>query len=561
MAEQNKRVVGTKQSPEYIKKLIAEEATRQGVPVELALAVAQHESNFNNVAVSKTNSDGSKDHGVFQLNDKYHKLNNVYDPVENIQYGIGMLRAGLAKNNGDVRKTLSDYNAGPNAVGKGRRQGDAYALKVMNIMNKTKPEEIIKIAASSPMPEPTVDQMTGAAAPADDNIGDTAKAIGQSYSQMGEDIKRKYIDPAQYEALMAESLRNRQRAEAQEAYDRMKQVPTRASAEELAKINEQYNQAQANLNAGYNQARADIQAGMGANRVNDYYNMLMNADAKRLQEMQAANPYTRMAQMAPVDANTLAREQATNRFRNMMGITQPVNFAQEQRAVEMARQSGLTPEEFIQAGLMDYNRMGETYNNQQQVLNNMIQHAYAGDRQAQQILANMGINEATARNILLQNQAAAQQNADANALNNAKYQAELEKFRAGAGQTLDPQTLAAANAFNLNKFNQGINTVNTNVGYGANAAQAFLTNAMRAQQAQQASDVVDPYNAYMTTQKQVGNIMMGNPNVTAQDIQNFQTGLQQATVARYPETAPYFTGNYSQFSPANINTFNPNQKK
>ena len=39
-----KRDVGTKQSTAYIKKLIVEEAIKQGVPPELALAVAAHES-------------------------------------------------------------------------------------------------------------------------------------------------------------------------------------------------------------------------------------------------------------------------------------------------------------------------------------------------------------------------------------------------------------------------------------------------------------------------------------------------------------------------------------
>ena len=57
--------VGTKQSTAYIKKLIVDEARRQGVPESLALAVAAHESGFNNIAVSRKNTDGSRDHGVF----------------------------------------------------------------------------------------------------------------------------------------------------------------------------------------------------------------------------------------------------------------------------------------------------------------------------------------------------------------------------------------------------------------------------------------------------------------------------------------------------------------
>lgn len=126
----NENAEFAKYKPEVIKQMIVEEATRQGVPVELAIAVAQQESGFNNKAVSKANTDGSRDHGVFQLNDRYHKLKNIYDPIENIRYGVGMLREGLKKNKGNVQKTLSDYNAGSNAKGSARAAGDSYALKV-----------------------------------------------------------------------------------------------------------------------------------------------------------------------------------------------------------------------------------------------------------------------------------------------------------------------------------------------------------------------------------------------------------------------------------------------
>lgn len=150
MAKNNE--VGTKQSTAYIKKLIVDEARKQGIPEYLALAVAAHESGFNNIAVSRKNTDGSRDHGVFQLNDKYHKLKNVYDPIENIRYGIGMLKNGLKRNNGDVFKTLSDYNAGANATGKGRRQGNSYAQKVMNLFPTYGGSAISKIANSNPQP-------------------------------------------------------------------------------------------------------------------------------------------------------------------------------------------------------------------------------------------------------------------------------------------------------------------------------------------------------------------------------------------------------------------------
>lgn len=167
------RNVGTKQSKEYIKKLIVEEARRQGVPEYLALAVAAQESGFNNVAVSKKNKDGSRDHGVFQLNDRYHKLKDVYNPIENIRYGIGMLKAGLKKNKGNVAKTLSDYNAGANAKGDARAKGNAYAQKVMNLFPSYGGDAINKIAQSTPQPTAQINKQG-------DLIGDTSTLKGES---------------------------------------------------------------------------------------------------------------------------------------------------------------------------------------------------------------------------------------------------------------------------------------------------------------------------------------------------------------------------------------------
>lgn len=167
------RSVGTKQSIEYIKKLIVEEARRQGVPEYLALAVAAQESGFNNVAVSKKNKDGSRDHGVFQLNDRYHKLKDVYNPIENIRYGIGMLKAGLKKNKGNIAKTLSDYNAGANAKGDARAKGDAYAQKVINLFPSYGGDVVNKIAQSSPQPTAQINKQG-------DLIGDTSTLKGES---------------------------------------------------------------------------------------------------------------------------------------------------------------------------------------------------------------------------------------------------------------------------------------------------------------------------------------------------------------------------------------------
>ena len=188
------RVVGTKQSKEYIKKLIVQEAKRQGVDPALALAVAQHESGFNNIAVSPKNTNGSRDHGVFQLNDKYHHLKNVYDPIENIAYGIKHLKGLLAGAKGNVAKALSDYNAGAGAKGKGRAQGDAYAKKVMNLMPQYGANSINQIAQSSPQPTAQINKQG-------ELVGDTSSLEGGKIKMnnvptgASADMGIRYIDP------------------------------------------------------------------------------------------------------------------------------------------------------------------------------------------------------------------------------------------------------------------------------------------------------------------------------------------------------------------------------
>ena len=122
-----------------------DEANAQGVDPDIILAIAEHESGMRNNAKSAKNSDGSRDHGVMQINDKYHKLKNPYDPHENIKYGVKHFKGLLAGAKGDVRKALSDYNAGAGATGKGRQQGDTYAQEVLakysNLTGKTSPSK------------------------------------------------------------------------------------------------------------------------------------------------------------------------------------------------------------------------------------------------------------------------------------------------------------------------------------------------------------------------------------------------------------------------------------
>lgn len=105
---------------QQIKNMIIQEAQRQGVNVNLALAIAQHESGFNPNAHNKANRDGTSDRGVFQLNSRYFKLKNPFDPKENIQRGIAHIKALQKSYGNDINKILAAYNAGSGAVNSGR---------------------------------------------------------------------------------------------------------------------------------------------------------------------------------------------------------------------------------------------------------------------------------------------------------------------------------------------------------------------------------------------------------------------------------------------------------
>lgn len=577
MVDNKKRSVGTKESPEYIKKLIVAEARRQGVPVELALAIAQQESGFNNIAVSKPNKDGSRDHGVMQLNDKYHKLKNVYDPVENIRYGIGMIKNGLARNNGNIRKTLSDYNAGPNAVGEGRRKGDAYALKVMTIANRFKPQDINNIIASNAVSN-SGEGVTGAAAQVDDvagSIEDRVQALYDAGLRDGEDIVNKYIANQNYDTSMYNEIRARRQKEIEDVLKKIDSMPTRATQQDVQNVRDTYANARNALDTGYNNAMQTIRQGMGANQVDDYYNKLAQIDAQRLQEMREANPYTQLGQKAPLDlsnyANSLNWAQQANamiRANNiaMGGQAGPVDFgkealelAQARQAAEMARQTGLTPEQFLQGQMLNYNNMGTTYNNEQQTLANIMQAAYQGDRQAQSLLANIYTTQGTNNANLIKSQYEAERQADEDALNRTKYRAELAKWGVTQGQSLDTLPVQGDANFQQSKLSNTANTMNTNAQLGAYAGNNLMNYEQKllaaANKAEEDQSSVDPniYKAVKDYNTIRFNALGMNPHITPAMLNEATEEAKRGFSLVVPGLSPILYGNtpntnYSQFN-------------
>lgn len=109
-------LTGSPKNPgiEGINRLAEEYAGRNGVPASLVKAVIDAESGYNPRAVS---GKGAK--GLMQLMPSVIKdlgVQDPFDPNENIDAGVSLLKDLLREYNGDYTKALAAYNAGRRAV-------------------------------------------------------------------------------------------------------------------------------------------------------------------------------------------------------------------------------------------------------------------------------------------------------------------------------------------------------------------------------------------------------------------------------------------------------------
>jgi hypothetical protein len=97
-----------------MKKMVDAASERFGVPRELVIAVSRAESAFRSQVVSPAGATG-----LMQLMPATARglgVTDITDPWQNLAGGTKYLRQLMDRFDGDVRKVLAGYNAGPGAV-------------------------------------------------------------------------------------------------------------------------------------------------------------------------------------------------------------------------------------------------------------------------------------------------------------------------------------------------------------------------------------------------------------------------------------------------------------
>ena len=531
------------------------------------------ESGLMHYSNGKVKRGGSGEFGIGQIMPSTAKSLKIdpSDPVQNIDGSIKYMINALIRSKGDPREALRMYNGGFKYKDSSKAAQDQTARYADSIL------------AASGFP-------TGAASPIQptqsEDIGDAMGRLAQDELTTGEKIVEKYIKDAGYDTKVYREIRDQKQKEIKETLDAIKKLPDSASPEQLQAITNKYAQAKNDLNNAYETAIAGIQSGIGADTIDNYYNKLVNADEARLQRMQEANPYTQLSQTSPLDlsgyANAMNRQQQVNAMMRANqiatgGQAQPVDFATERmqlalarQAEEAARRTGLTPEQFIERGLMDYNNMGATLNNQQQAMIRALNNQQLSDRQAQQILAEMQINKAVANNRLMQNEQLAKATADAAALERAKFAADNARWGVTQGQDLDAYALSGDAAMQRERLGQTGSIMNSSANRGTSMAGNMLDYQAMLQKAAGQGDgtQTDELKTFLDINKPVLSASGMSQSIDAlpNAISNYQKALMQnfPQYARYidpsaPANAYQPVQGLSGFNVTGQNTFRPQQ--
>ena len=122
-----------------LRALATAAAKRHGLDPALVLAVANVESGLRPLAVSPKGA-----RGLMQLMPPTAKdmgVTDVFDPLQNLEGGTRYLRELLSRYDGDLKRALAAYNAGPGAVDKYKgvppyRETLAYVRRVLEKYQK-----------------------------------------------------------------------------------------------------------------------------------------------------------------------------------------------------------------------------------------------------------------------------------------------------------------------------------------------------------------------------------------------------------------------------------------
>lgn len=116
-AEQEPELLYDVPMSDELQRYVREQAERQGVPFEIALAVIERESSYKPDAVSDTG-----DFGLMQINVCNHRwlyeelgITDVMDPEQNIEAGLYILGQAFQKYD-DPDKALMAYNMGDSGM-------------------------------------------------------------------------------------------------------------------------------------------------------------------------------------------------------------------------------------------------------------------------------------------------------------------------------------------------------------------------------------------------------------------------------------------------------------
>lgn len=340
---------------------IRQVANRMGVPVDLALALVNQESGFNPNAISKAGAIG-----LFQLMPTTAAGLGVdpYNVQQNIEGGLRYLKQQLDRFGGNRQKALAAYNAGPNAV-----------QKYNGIPPYKETQNYVKSIEA---------QMKNFTDYAKDVSRDAAKAeqqeqkrIANNYEKALEDARKAYDWTGVNEATKA--YVNQYNSVIQQ----LRNAYPQATLDQIREAGDRYMQQITGIQDFSRQSINDLKAMNARETLVDP--LIQGYDQRSLElqrQLQEANPYTRMAQAAPiqalenVDINRLQRQQAGDRYGAALSAmlnnstVRPDYAGMRQKAMEelqaaadfnraqqMARATGMKPEEFLSGATADYNAL------------------------------------------------------------------------------------------------------------------------------------------------------------------------------------------------------------